>query len=46
MILFPKCSKKELSDFKKMIKENESDARKPLTFEVFQLDKDGLKTIK
>ena len=46
MILFPKCSAKELSDFKKMIKEKESNARKPLTFEVFQLDKNGLKTIK
>ena len=45
MILFPKCSAKELSDFKKMIREKEADARKPLTFDIFQLDKNGLKII-
>jgi len=45
MIIFPKCNDNELSDFKTMIKEKESDARKLLTWEIFQLDKNGLTRI-
>ncbi len=45
MIVFPKCSEKEIYDFKAMIREKESGARKPLTWEIFQLDESGIKRI-
>ena len=45
MIVFPKCNAKCLNDFKTMIKEKEIDARKLLTWDIFQLDKNGIKRI-
>ena len=45
MIIFPKCNDREVLDFKAMIKEKESDARKPLTWEIFQLDNERIKRI-
>ena len=46
LILFAKCNNSQLNDFKKMIQEKESDSRKPLTFDIFQLDKNGIQRIK
>ena len=45
MLLFPKCQGKILEDFKKMIRDKESDGPKPLTFELFRLDKHKLMKI-
>jgi uncharacterized protein YtpQ (UPF0354 family) len=45
LILFPKCIGGQLDSFKQMIKDKESDGRKPLTFDLFQLDNTGLKVV-
>lgn len=45
LLLFPKCTGAQLDSFKKMIKEKESGANKPLTFELFHLDNNGLKVV-
>ncbi len=46
LLMFAKGDKAYLEAMRKLIKENESDGRKPLTFELFELSKDGLKELK
>jgi hypothetical protein len=41
LIVFPKCEEQTLSEFKKMIKEKESDGRKKLTWQILLWTKEG-----
>jgi hypothetical protein len=45
LILFAKCNTSQLNDFKKIIKEKESEAKKPLTFDIFRLNIKGIQKI-
>jgi hypothetical protein len=46
LLMFPKGDKEYRDAMRKMIKEHESDGRKPLTFELFELTSNGIKELK
>ncbi len=46
MLLFPKPDKKDFADLQKFVAEHESEGRKPLTFELFELTEKGSTPIK
>jgi hypothetical protein len=46
LLMFPKGDKEYRAAMRKMIEEHESDGRKPLTFELFELTSSGIKELK
>jgi hypothetical protein len=46
MLIFPKGDSASREEFRKIIRERESDGRKPLTFELFELTADGVVELK